>query len=194
MGDTNWSQVIMPLFLLAIMILSVVGLSYTPNQNQGAAPTGQAQSSFTYEGYDFEYVQQGGRQVLQASIDGRTVQFRSRPQSITRFQYPSSFQSMVMNTSSLTIIAPQGPGDRNGQARYAAEQLASDINRRTAITATSETTANPSCDGGPRILVQPNQTDSLLTESTPTCHVTSTLDQSILLITDIIAYTYYDII
>lgn len=192
MADTNYSQVIMPLFLLGIMVLSVVGLSYTPDQRQqGPSGASSVQEEFSYAGYNFQYVEQGGQQVLQASIDGRPVVFRSRPQSIERFDYPASFQDTAMNTSSLTVVAPSDAS--SGQAQYAANQLASDISRRTPITASSENVADPACSAN-TIIVQANQTESLLEEQGSSCYVTSTLDQSILLITDIISYTIYDII
>lgn len=194
MTDTSWKDAALPLFLLVIMVASVIGLAYSPQDNQGAAPTGSAQESFTYNGYDFEYVSQGGRTMLQANVDGRRITFQSRPQSVQRFNIPSSFTSTVMNTSQITVVAPSPQGGEFGQARYAANQLAADISRRTPLRASSVNEDDPSCTGEPRILVSTNGSDSLLSEAGPNCYETSTLDQSILIIADYIAYTVYDIL
>lgn len=194
MSDSSWKQVAVPLFLLAIMVLSVVGLSYSSSNNAQSTPTGSAPGPFTYNGFDFTYANVQGQQLLQTTVDGQTVQFYSRPQSVSRQGFPESLAAITDANTTVQVVAPATTTGANEQARFAAEQLASDITRRTPLTASYRTESEPTCGESPTIIVSDASVQGLLEETGEQCYSTSATDQSIFFISDYLAYKAYDIL
>lgn len=194
MAESGYRQVIVPLLLLALMVLSVVGIAYSSGTNNTQAqPTGSAQESFSYNGYDFEFQNSRSGGLYRTTVSGEPVQFRTRPQSIQRFSIPSSF-SNILNGSQVEVVAPAPTTGAREQDRFAAQQLANDLASRLPVTATMVTEANPSCTDTPRILVQQNTTQNVLEKTGEQCYQTSTTDQSIFIISDYLVYEYYGIL
>lgn len=198
MASDSMKETLMPLMLLVIMILSVVGIAYSSGTNSGSspAPTGQAQDSFTYNGFDFSYVNVNGQGRYETTVSGDQVRFQTRPQSIERFSIPSEFATDALNASSAEVVAPSTQTGEYEQHRFAAQQLANDIASRLPVRATRTTMDEPSCDDsqGLAILVTPSNTSSVLERVQPGCYQTSTTDQSIFIISDYLAYNYYGIL
>lgn len=199
MVSDSVKETLMPLMLLVIMILSVVGIAYSSGTNSGntPAPTGQAQESFTYNGYDFSYVTVNGQGRYQTTVAGSPVRFQTRPQSIERFSIPSGLADEALNASTVTVVAPATTTGEYEQHRFAAQQLANDMASRLPVRATRTTQEQLSCEASTSdvtILVTPSNTSSVLDQVENTCYETSTTDQSIFIISDYLVYKYHGIL
>jgi hypothetical protein len=199
MISDSMKETLMPLMLLVIMILSVVGIAYSSGTNSGntPAPTGQAQESFTYNGFDFSYVTVNGQGRYETTVAGSPVRFQTRPQSIERFSIPSGFAGEALNASTVTVVAPATTTGEYEQHRFAAQQLANDLASRLPFRATRTTQEQPSCEASTSdvtILVTPSNSTSVIEQVESGCYQTSTTDQSIFIISDYLVYNYHGIL
>jgi hypothetical protein len=181
----NAKKLVMPLFLLAIMVLSVVGLSYSPNS--GTTQTGTAQQEFSYNGYDFEYVNSQGQTILTTTVDGERVMFNAPPQDVERLGLPSV--DSIVEAGEVTLYVP---GNASGQREYIAGVLQRGLEAR-GITVTTTSQRETMCEDTPGIALRSGGSKPLQKEQ-PGCYTTPVLDQTVFFITDYVGYTQYDIL
>jgi len=91
--ESFWNKkTMMSLFIVAIMVLSVLGFMAIRNSNDGY--------SFVYQGILFEQDQQGG---LIAEINGEEVVFRYTPQQLELMNFTDNIIPAVKNTRMIYI-------------------------------------------------------------------------------------------
>jgi len=170
----------MPLFLALLMGLSVVGFSYSPDQNptSSSAPG----STVTYQDITFTYVPE--TQQYQANIQGSQVRFYSSPGAIERFDYPDVNFNTV---EELRVVTPPTSTEQQG---FIAEQMQQDLSQRLLVPVT---TGQGVCDNESIITITITGNQSFQ-NTDQNCYETSLTDQSVLTVQDHIVLSQYDLI
>lgn len=166
--------------LLLIMVLSVVGFSYTPDRSQSGGGTLDSRDEVVVDGQTYTFDEQA--RMYTTVVEGQRIYAHSPPDDVQRlgFSLPLPVETIYIDVA----------GQASEQQRFVQSRLQQDLSGRLPVPVRM---GQGDCQNSSSLTITIEGSEQLVQDE-GSCYSTGITDASILILADYMVYSFYDIL